>query len=558
MLQLFRLPGCKSAAPRIRITVVPQTVAVLGGGVAGLTAAHELAERGFVVDVYEAKPVLGGKARSIPVPNSASGDRVALPGEHGFRFFPGFYKHVIDTMRRIPYGAHGSAYDNLQVATRMLLARAGQTEITWLARSPANLEDLRAFIMELFTPFGVPPDELLFFVNRILQVATSCSERRLAEYESSTWWNFIDAPHKSKAYQAYLGQGVTRSLAAMRAEESSTRTVGITQLQLLYGLISPGGVFDRLLSGPTSDVWISPWTQYLEKRGVRFHTGSRVSQIVTDGHRATGAIVNDALVTAEFYIAAMPVEVMTSLITDDLKRAAPSMANLGRLKTRWMNGIQFYLAKDAPLVHGHTIYLDSPWALTSISQRQFWTNIDFSRFGDGRVGGILSVDISDWETPGVVYGKPARECSAEEIKEETWAQLKQHLNENGSDSIDDSNLLSWFLDPDIQFPNPGNATNAEPLLINTAGSLQYRPEAQVELENFFVASDYVRTYTDIACMEAANEAARRAVNCLLLTSGSTAAPAQLWPLEEPAFLKPLQEIDRIRFRLGLPNGLAMM
>lgn len=57
-------------------------------------------------------------------------------------------------------------------------------------------------------------------------------------------------------------------------------------------------------------------------------------------------------------------------------------------------------------------------------------------------------------------------------------------------------------------------------------------------------------------MEAANEAARRAVNCLLLASGSTAAPAQLWPLEEPVFLKPLQEIDRIRFHLGLPNHLA--
>ena len=53
-------------------------------------------------------------------------------------------------------------------------------------------------------------------------------------------------------------------------------------------------------------------------------------------------------------------------------------------------------------------------------------------------------------------------------------------------------------------------------MINTAGSRQYRPEAQVELENLFVASDYVRTYTDIACMEAANEAARRAVNCLLI------------------------------------------
>ncbi len=45
-----------------------QTVAILGGGVAGLSAAHELAERGFQVRVYERKPVLGGKARSIPGP----------------------------------------------------------------------------------------------------------------------------------------------------------------------------------------------------------------------------------------------------------------------------------------------------------------------------------------------------------------------------------------------------------------------------------------------------------------------------------------------------------
>jgi uncharacterized protein with NAD-binding domain and iron-sulfur cluster len=535
---------------------VSKTVAIFGGGVAGLSAAHELAERNFEVHVYERKPVLGGKARSIPVPDSATSGHLALPGEHGFRFFPGFYKHVIDTMRRIPYGAHGSAYDNLQVATRMLLARAGQTEITWLSRYPATLEDLRAFLIELFTPLGVPLDELLFFVNRLLQVATSCPERRLAEYENSTWWQFIDAPNKSQAYQAYLGEGVTRSLVAMRAEESSTRTVGITQLQLLYGLISPGGIFDRLLSGPTSDVWISPWTQYLQKLGVQFHTASLLTQIQTSGHRVTGAIVNGAPIAADFYIAAMPVEVMATLVTEDLKRAAPSIANLGQLKTRWMNGIQFYLAKDEPLVNGHAIYLNSPWALTSISQRQFWTNTDFSRFGDGRVRGILSVDISDWDTPGNVYGKPARECSAQEIKEEVWTQLKQHLNDGGANSIEDSNLLSWFLDPDIEFPNPGNATNAEPLLINTAGSLQYRPEAQIELENLFLASDYVRTYTDIACMEAANEAARRAVNCLLLASASTAAPAQLWPLEEPVFLKPLQEIDRIRFGLGLPNHLA--
>ncbi len=306
---------------------MPNTVAILGGGVAGLSAAHELAERGFAVHVYERKPVLGGKARSIPVPASAQGARAPLPGEHGFRFFPGFYRHITDTMRRIPYGAHGSCYDNLAVATRMLLARAGQTEITWIARFPANLADFNAFLIELLTPLGVPPVELTYFVSRILVFATSCAERRLKEYETIPWWDFIGAAGRSHAYQAYLGQGMTRSMVAMRAEESSTRMVGTIQLQMLSGLISPERVFDRLLTGPTNDVWIDPWAAYLTKLGVQFHPGSRVTAIQTDGQRVTGAALEAAAgpvpVNADFYIAAMPVEVMSTLVNRRTEKRRP-------------------------------------------------------------------------------------------------------------------------------------------------------------------------------------------------------------------------------------------
>src|SRR5687768_10010611 len=98
-------------------------VLVLGGGVAGMSAAHELAERDFEVVVLESRPIAGGKARSMPVPGSGTAGRRDLPCEHGFRFFPGFYRHLPDTMRRIPFeGERDGVLSNLVPATRVQMA----------------------------------------------------------------------------------------------------------------------------------------------------------------------------------------------------------------------------------------------------------------------------------------------------------------------------------------------------------------------------------------------------------------------------------------------------
>ncbi|MGO4424686.1 FAD-dependent oxidoreductase, partial [Streptomyces sp. MCAF7] len=106
--------GTTMALPASAAPKAARTVAVLGGGVSGLSAAQELAERGFSVTVYERNRILGGKARSMDVPGTGSGGRRALPGEHGFRFFPGFYRNLPDTLRRIPFpGNAGGCRDNL-------------------------------------------------------------------------------------------------------------------------------------------------------------------------------------------------------------------------------------------------------------------------------------------------------------------------------------------------------------------------------------------------------------------------------------------------------------
>jgi uncharacterized protein with NAD-binding domain and iron-sulfur cluster len=209
-----------------------------------------------------------------------------------------------------------------------------------------------------------------------------------------------------------------------------------------------------------------------------------------------------------------------------------------------MNGCMFYLGEDVPIVNGHAIYIDSDWALTSISQRQFWRGYDLGQTGDGRVGGILSVDVSDWAQPSRRLGKIAMRCTHDEVVAEVWAQLSDHLED-----LDDSNVVRAFLDPAIEFPNPTEAANLEPLLVNTADSWKDRPDAVTRIPNLFLASDYVRTHTDLATMEGANEAARRAVNGILDATRSTAPRCALWPLREPAVFGPARALDRIRWKL---------
>ena len=228
-----------------------------------------------------------------------------------------------------------------------------------------------------------------------------------------------------------------------------------------------------------------------------------------------------------------------------------------------MNGIVFYLRRDSPIVHGHVIYIDSPWSLTSISQEQFWDGFPAANLGAGDVGGIFSVDISDWQTPGLPDGKTAMDSSREEIAADVLAQLRAHLAATDEKALNEDNLVSWFLDEDVRFPELrrelGVRTdiNLEPLLVNTAGSWQYRPEAATAVPNLFLAADYVRTFTDLATMEGANEAARRAVNGILSASGSRARPCRLWPLHEPAIFGPARLADRVRFLLGQRHARAV-
>ncbi len=398
---------------------------ILGGGVAGLSAAHELAERQFQVVVFERNEICGGKARSMVNKGSGTGGRADLPGEHGFRFFPGFYWHLTDTMKRIVVDpiTGATADQNLVVAKEIAIGQEGKALFLMAATHPETLQEWVAALRKLVEDpaLGIPLAEARFFLRRLFCFLGAGRERRLDQYEKTSWWQFIGADTKSAQYQAILARGLSQSLVAMRPDEASALTVGAMLVQIVLNIVK-GERADRLLNAPTNDAWIDPWTkQLLLNPNVSIQTEHTVTAIDFDAvnNRVNGITVQDKLgnVSAvgdpgDHYIAALPIDVVKSnsaLFPTAFKRAAglsrpstdPEDDGVDKLKTEWMNGILFYMNRDVSAANGHVIYAHSNWALTSISQRQFWRpTFNWSGYGDGQTKDILSTIISDWDTPG--------------------------------------------------------------------------------------------------------------------------------------------------------------
>jgi len=546
-----------------------RTVAVFGGGVAGLSAAHELAERGYRVTVYEPS-FLGGKARSMPVPGTAGGGRLDLPGEHGFRFFPGCYQNVPELMSRIPFpGNPNGVADNLIRVEGTVAGFRGKPPIFVPVElgaidqlTPQRLQNSiiggSSFIPEL------PPAELAFFGKQMMMWFTSCEERRFGQWEHMTWEQALRAEGKSAAYRNYLVSALTRITVAAKPHMSSARTIGTIGEALVLagtGLIPEySGGIDRILNRPTNEAWIDPWVEYLRSRGVRFVLGQGASRFEMRGGLVSSVRTSGPggsnTVTADWYLCAAPVDRTVALLNTSVLDADPSLGGMRNLITDWMVGIQYYLRTPTELPEGHIAALGTPWALTALRQAPMWVGDFAARYGDGSVRECLSVDISDWDTPGIRYGRTAKQCSKEEIAAETWTQLKEWLN-TGTGWLRDEDVHSWHLDPGITW-NGGAIDNATPLLVNTVGSYADRPYSHCAIPNLFFGGDHVRNHIDLATMEGANESGRTAANAIMDAADDPGSRAPVFPLVRLPIFEAAKAVDADRYRAGLPHLLDLV
>ncbi len=583
-------------------------VAILGGGIAGLTAAHELAERGFQVHVFEASAGFGGKARSfdvvasgelhegriklgeistalleqahpsqeaqdwagkhkdsdegldvqVPQPKFVLDTALALaakitdrlPSEHGFHYFPGFYRHLIETLERIPVGEPSfrrtCVADHLVAGTRVLVAREQPVSEISFTRSVREFKDVEA-LARSFLEMGLRPQEVVLISRKLFELWSATEQEWETRLENVTWWNFIEADRQSAAYQTYFANIGVRSTVAMDPRKASARSIGRIVLRLFSDLAMSATqgapAADRFLNGPTQEVWFQPWVKYLESLGVNLVTERRVKKISCAGGRV------DALQFVgeegnyeeafDYVISTLPPKQLAEVVraSEGLRTSAPSMRRIEDLleNNTWMVGLQLYLEPKVLLSPGGIFLKDSPWAITLVPQTQFWTKKEYSYRGR-TIRTVLSVIISDWGAPGDFFGKSARGCSPNELKEEVWRELKAHFNDRPAfDGLPaqrifgDADLVEWRVNNWNLYERRWE--NHEELFINGVNSLWLRPNAQTEIDNFFVAGDFVRTSTDLATMESANESARLAVNGVLEHYGASEPRCEVWKLE---------------------------
>ena len=305
--------------------------AVFGAGIAGLTAAHELAERGFEVSVYEragdertgsdVPPVkLGGMAAShrakkpSPLPTFGKepdqdgstsvirafrplwGDPTPLtttypdelPGEHGFRFFPAYYLHIWDMLQRIPVTdkigtnwelTHRTVFDNIQrVVTQATTTPVGRPSVVFPREAPRSIAELLGGIGQL-RELGFKPSDVSTFTSRLARYLSTSPTRRAREFEDISAYDFFVGADSvtgqamydySRAFDDQL-RNMPKVLAAFDGFWGDARTNVSTYLQLQLRMDRRDNKADGVLRGPTSESWFDHWYRHLKDRlGVKF------------------------------------------------------------------------------------------------------------------------------------------------------------------------------------------------------------------------------------------------------------------------------------------------
>lgn len=323
------LPDAGTLSPR-------PTVAVIGAGVAGLTAAAALAERGVTVQLYERQDYLGGRVGGWL---EEQPDGTSLAMNRGFHAFFRQYYNLRNLLRRIdPQLSMLAPLDDYPLVDaegrrdtfRGLPSTPPLNAMAFALRSPTfRLRDLLRLDPRAAAPLAA--------------VSVPQTYEQLDDLDAETFLQDINFPVAARhlAFEVFSRSFFTRPTALSAAELA-------TMFHIYFLGSSEGLVFDVATTNFDVALW-NPLGEYLRAHGVRIRTGTSVSNITTT---ADGALV--VTDTAGDRLDATGVVIATDVSAlQSLMGASPG---LGDTEWRWQIG---ELANAAPFIV-QRLWLDRP------------------------------------------------------------------------------------------------------------------------------------------------------------------------------------------------------
>jgi zeta-carotene desaturase len=354
------------------------SVAIVGGGLAGLAAGCALADSGFRVSLFERKPYLGGRASSYEHPGTGE---VVDNCQH---VLLGCCTNLLDFYRRIGVQDKIRWYDRLT-----FIEPGGRRSVLGASALPAPLHSLLSFLragalsaadklaiaraMLALVP-GTPADSRQSFLDWLR--AHGQTERAIQRF-----WKVVLVSALNEDLErtsAYYGAMVFREsfLKSVAAGRLGVPTVPLTDLYNAAGdfIRARGGEIHLRASvekiachpqraaqprveGPLSLPAPSeghgfsraierPDTVHPERTSVR--EGSAFSQV--------RLCVNGADITADWAVLAVPFDVLARILPDN-EAAQPLRAQLAQFETSPITGIHLWF--DRPITElDHAVLLD--------------------------------------------------------------------------------------------------------------------------------------------------------------------------------------------------------
>jgi uncharacterized protein with NAD-binding domain and iron-sulfur cluster len=446
------------------------SVAIVGGGLAGLTAALRLAERGYTVTVYEGSARLGGKVGADK--HGSDYD------EHGYHIFPEWYLNVWGLIDEL--GIRG----NFKDLTEFKQLRRGDKHYTTLT----NITALRHIPSNLFSGVFSLPQMILFFYAALDLVCQPYSYRAFLDQIT------VNGFMRSRWYRTERIALVFQDLMLKGISCPSYQVSAMTMRNVLRYWARHPLPMHRILNGDLQQLFIDPLRQRLQALGVTFRLRHTLQRINVEHGKVVAltfeAEDGQALVPVERMILAIPVEKVVRLIDGALFAAAPSLDRLSHLHARPMSALNLYFKrKIANIPPEHVNLVGSKYAQSFIDVGPHW---------QGYTTTVLNLIASD--------ANALQTLSEAACVRELFEDLRQYYPDMRWEDVEKYDFQPHF---------------EQPLFMNEAGAWHFRPDMlrqdeplRKELPTLYLAGDYCRSHVDLVSMEGAVTTGLRAAEAL--------------------------------------------